>query len=194
MDQNHQVGFAFALPATPAVVGVPDAVPVAGYPRVLVPANVAARRTSVSGAASNAMQVRVFRPPRLSTNSTIALNLKCPITCAIFQEPVLVVESGQTYELDAVEQCWLGQEAGKWRDPLSNQLLRDLTVAPNWSLRRMIEESGHVLPAPRLKAAAWPPRSCGTGRQTGRGCCRAGQRPARGRWCGSAWPPGRARG
>jgi leucine-rich repeat protein SHOC2 len=62
--------------------------------------------------------------------------LMCPITRAMFRDPVMVVESGHTYERDEITQHF----AHSNRDPKTNLPLRSTRVVTNWGLRAAVEE------------------------------------------------------
>jgi len=60
----------------------------------------------------------------------------CPISHELMKDPVIVVETGQTYERNRIEQ-WLKNNS---RDPLTNQQLHKRTLTPNIALRNTIED------------------------------------------------------
>ena len=60
----------------------------------------------------------------------------CPITRAMFRDPVMVVESGHTYERNEITQHF----AHSNRDPKTNLHLRSTRVVTNWGLRAAVEE------------------------------------------------------
>jgi len=60
----------------------------------------------------------------------------CPISHELMKDPVIVVETGQTYERSRIEQ-WLKDNA---RDPLTNQQLHKRNLTPNIALRDTIED------------------------------------------------------
>ena len=62
--------------------------------------------------------------------------LMCPITRAMFRDPVMVVESGHTYERNEITQHF----AHSNRDPKTNLHLRSTRVVTNWGLRAAVEE------------------------------------------------------
>ena len=64
-------------------------------------------------------------------------SLICPITGELFADPVLLVGDGHTYERAAVEQ-WFAQ--GKRTSPLTGAELSDLTLVPNFALRRQVDD------------------------------------------------------
>eukprot|EP00899_Mesostigma_viride_P016141 jgi/Mesvir1/24528/Mv21868-RA.1 len=61
----------------------------------------------------------------------------CPISHDIMRDPVLLVESGQTYERVSIEQ-WFAR--GNETDPLTNVRVTNKTLAPVLSLRSLIEQ------------------------------------------------------
>mmetsp|Transcript_33355 Transcript_33355/g.71468 ORF Transcript_33355/g.71468 Transcript_33355/m.71468 type:complete len:422 (+) Transcript_33355:153-1418(+) len=63
--------------------------------------------------------------------------LLCPVTQIMYQDPVFVPESGNTYERSAVEQYW--RSAPPPRDPLTNVALADTSLHPNWMVRREVQ-------------------------------------------------------
>ncbi|KAG2484919.1 hypothetical protein HYH03_016305 [Edaphochlamys debaryana] len=73
-------------------------------------------------------------PPRC-----VPPSFACPITQCVMRDPVILVESGHTYERAAIERHLALRDT----DPLSNATLRSKAVAPNRSLRDVIEEWLH---------------------------------------------------
>ncbi len=73
---------------------------------------------------------------RTSTSqpSEIPEDIICPITSHIMTDPVILVESGNTYEREAILK-WLKQ---KKTDPLTNEAISDDMIAPNRTVKRMI--------------------------------------------------------
>ena len=65
----------------------------------------------------------------------------CCITMKVMYDPVMVVESGNSYERRAIEK-WFAE--GRKTDPLSNMSLETMAVVPNHALRRLINSfDGH---------------------------------------------------
>ena len=64
-------------------------------------------------------------------------HLCCPITRAMFRDPVFVAESGNTYERDAVQRFWRDASSPA-RDPLTNEALKSRAVYTNWDKRREV--------------------------------------------------------
>ena len=68
---------------------------------------------------------------------------RCPITMEILVDPVLVVESGHTYERSEIEK-WFHTHS---TDPVTNHTLKSKRVVPNFSMRHTIEaQPGKILP------------------------------------------------
>ena len=63
-------------------------------------------------------------------------NLVCPISFNMFRDPVMVVESGHTYDRNEITQHF----AHNNRDPKTNLHLRSTRVVTNWGLRAAVEE------------------------------------------------------
>lgn len=63
--------------------------------------------------------------------------LLCPITQAIFRDPVFVVDSGNTYDRSAVLGYWA--RVGEARDPLTNVRLGSREIRTNWDVRRNVQ-------------------------------------------------------
>eukprot|EP00899_Mesostigma_viride_P007655 jgi/Mesvir1/16891/Mv15768-RA.3 len=61
----------------------------------------------------------------------------CPISCDLMRDPVMLVETGQTYERAAIEQ-WFAR--GNNTDPLTNKRVADKKVVPLSALRSLVEE------------------------------------------------------
>jgi hypothetical protein len=72
----------------------------------------------------------------------------CPISLEPMVDPVVVVESGQTYERAAIEQWFRTHDT----DPVSNVNLTSKKVSPNHALRHAIESF------PRLVALHYGPQ------------------------------------
>lgn len=97
-------------------------------------------------------------------------HLLCPITHALFRDPVFVVDSGNTYEREAVLAYWT--RVGEARDPLTNVHLPSRDVRTNWAVRRDVQafldeqpdyvpdgwDSREMLPPDRPVAAPAPER------------------------------------
>jgi hypothetical protein len=60
----------------------------------------------------------------------------CPISMAVFADPVIVVETGTTYQRDKIERWFATHDT----DPLSNVRLTSKATIPNNALRGIIEE------------------------------------------------------
>ena len=65
------------------------------------------------------------------------VELLCPITRTVFRDPVLVVESGQTYERSAILTHF---RRNRSKDPLTGLALSSTRVVPNWAVRRIVQE------------------------------------------------------
>ena len=62
--------------------------------------------------------------------------LCCPITKEMFRDPVMVPESGTTYEFSTLEKWWTGK---KPKDLLSNEELKSTVVITNRDKRREVD-------------------------------------------------------
>ena len=60
----------------------------------------------------------------------------CPITCELFQDPVILGTTGHTFEKKAITE-WLKK---KNCDPLTNERLTNITLTPNYAIREAVEE------------------------------------------------------
>ena len=60
----------------------------------------------------------------------------CPITRTVFRDPVMVVESGHTYERSAILEHFRRNGA---RDPLTNCALSSAKVMTNWAMRNVVQ-------------------------------------------------------
>lgn len=67
------------------------------------------------------------------TNDDLPEELTCPITRTMFRDPVMVVESGHTYERSDVLSHF---ERNGAKDPYTNCALRDTRVVTNWAVRK----------------------------------------------------------
>ena len=65
-------------------------------------------------------------------------SLRCPITQELFRDPVVVTQTGYTYDRDAIER-WLRQKTPP-TDPSSNVELYATDIVPNWALRDATNE------------------------------------------------------
>eukprot|EP01026_Neomeris_dumetosa_P055907 TRINITY_DN509_c0_g1_i2.p2 TRINITY_DN509_c0_g1~~TRINITY_DN509_c0_g1_i2.p2 ORF type:complete len:197 (-),score=23.19 TRINITY_DN509_c0_g1_i2:2489-3079(-) len=65
------------------------------------------------------------------------LDLCCPITQELFKDPVLLVNSGHTYEREAIEQ-WLTGERRR-TDPITGQTLSEFVLVPNFAVRKAVD-------------------------------------------------------
>ena len=62
--------------------------------------------------------------------------LMCPVTRAMFQDPVMVVESGHTYERSVILDHF--QRSGA-KDPLTRRVLSSTKVMTNWAVRKIVQ-------------------------------------------------------
>lgn len=60
----------------------------------------------------------------------------CPISLEPMLDPVILADTGNTYERKAIETAL---RAGQSRDPLTNQKIKDVTLTPNRNLRDLME-------------------------------------------------------
>ena len=63
--------------------------------------------------------------------------LMCPITRTMFRDPVMAVESGQTYERSAILSHF---ERNGAKDPLTNRALSSTKVMTNWAVRQFAQD------------------------------------------------------
>lgn len=90
-------------------------------------------------------------PPIVHANSRLAIRLqehspelqvsdefKCSLTGEVMRDPVMLVESKQTFDRSAIE-AWFGR--GKRTCPKTNVFLRSVDLVPNAELRSKIEAS-----------------------------------------------------
>ena len=63
--------------------------------------------------------------------------LMCPITRAVFRDPVIAVDSGHTYERSAIL-AHFGRNGAK--DPLTRRALSSTKVMTNWSMRNVVRD------------------------------------------------------
>ena len=62
--------------------------------------------------------------------------LMCPITRAVFRDPVMVVDSGHTYERSAILSHF---ERNGAKDPLTRRALSSTKVMTNWAMRNVVQ-------------------------------------------------------
>ena len=82
-------------------------------------------------------------------------HLLCPITRAMFRDPVFVPASGNTYERAALARFWSG--SSRARDPLTNATLRSRSVYTNWDKRR--EVADWLTANPTTTPSGWDART-----------------------------------
>ena len=63
--------------------------------------------------------------------------LMCPITRTMFRDPVMVVDSGHTYERSAILSHF---ERNGAKDPLTRRALSSTKVMTNWALRNLVQD------------------------------------------------------
>ena len=63
--------------------------------------------------------------------------LLCPITRTMFQDPVMVFDSGHTYERSAI---LLHFERNGAKDPLTRRALSSTKVMTNWAMRNVVQD------------------------------------------------------
>ena len=63
--------------------------------------------------------------------------LMCPITRTMFRDPVMVVDSGHTYERSAILSHF---ERNGAKDPLTNRALSSTKVMTNWAVRQFAQD------------------------------------------------------
>ena len=63
--------------------------------------------------------------------------LTCPITRNMFRDPVMVVDSGHTYERSAIVSHFQCNGA---KDPLTGLALRSARVTTNWAVRQIVRD------------------------------------------------------
>ena len=63
--------------------------------------------------------------------------LLCPITRTMFRDPVMVVESGHTYERSAILSHF---ERNGAKDPLTRRALSSTKVMTNWAMRNVVQD------------------------------------------------------
>ena len=79
--------------------------------------------------------------------------LTCPITRTMFRDPVMVVESGHTYERDKVLSHFRLNGA---KDPNTNLALSSTKVMTNWTVRQIVQ--AWLDEHPGVKPDGWPNR------------------------------------
>ena len=98
------------------------------------------RKTSDAGrrTAGDASLSVIFKRPASVSGPAPAPpgNLVCPISFNMFRNPVMVVESGHTYDRNEITQHF----AHNNRDPKTNLRLRSTRVVTNWGVRDAVEE------------------------------------------------------
>jgi len=76
------------------------------------------------------------------TQEDIPAQFICPITQEVFQDPVVLGESGQTYDRSALVKAL---EAKPGVDPITNCTVGNAQFAPNHLIRSMMAEQGYTL-------------------------------------------------
>ena len=77
------------------------------------------------------------------SSPTIPTAFICPISQDIMEDPVILIETGATYERKEILK-WLSNHH---TDPLTNEVLKNKSIIPNRALRTAIEESNIVTKA-----------------------------------------------
>ena len=65
-------------------------------------------------------------------------HLRCPISCDLYDDPVLLSQTGHTYDRVSIER-WLRQKSPP-TDPASNVELHSTATVPNWAVRDAVNE------------------------------------------------------
>ncbi|EFJ42249.1 hypothetical protein VOLCADRAFT_119489 [Volvox carteri f. nagariensis] len=82
------------------------------------------------------MLMDVVRASQVNTDSEAPLDFLCPLTHQLMQDPVLLHETGHSYERKALEEWW---STGHRFCPRTGLHLRRLNISPNHNLRSAIE-------------------------------------------------------
>lgn len=64
-------------------------------------------------------------------------HLRCPILHTLYRDPVFVIDSGNTYDREAILGFW--STSPEPRDPLTNTVLPSTEVRTNWGVRREVQ-------------------------------------------------------
>ncbi|WIA39971.1 hypothetical protein OEZ86_013401 [Tetradesmus obliquus] len=83
--------------------------------------------------------------------SEVPSDLLCPITYQLLEDPVILVDSHQTYERAAIEE-WLSR--GNSKDPVTGIRLASTTLVPNVLVRKLAREWLEAHPCYRRTVAA----------------------------------------
>ena len=67
----------------------------------------------------------------------IQLNLECPITHEIMKDPVILIETGISYDRKAIE-AWLEKHD---TDPITRKQLNDKTLVTNYALKSLCDQT-----------------------------------------------------
>ncbi|GLC57793.1 hypothetical protein PLESTB_001267600 [Pleodorina starrii] len=137
-DEDSAMGAppaAAAVQRQPAAAGASAAVAEAAADRPTTPPQPGGAATAASVAASAAPAAAL----------SVLLSFVCPISMTIMRDPVILVESGHTFERETIEAHFRNSD----KNPLTNLRLSSKTLVPNLGLRGAIEEwlSKHGLTA-----------------------------------------------
>ena len=72
---------------------------------------------------------------------------ECPLSKAIMTDPVILIETGQTYDRESILQ-WFDVCRDQQRtctDPCTGKALTSRALVENWALRSLISTAGHPL-------------------------------------------------
>lgn len=69
--------------------------------------------------------------------SNIMTELKCPISMELMRDPVILVETGNTYDRTSITTYF---EQGGTLDPLSGVPLRSQDILPNRSMKKLVQD------------------------------------------------------
>ena len=84
-------------------------------------------------------------------------DLCCPISDDIFKDPVLLIQTGQTYDRDSIESWFL---KGHRTCPLTGQALQSTQLAPNYVVKGLVqawlEKQNGGVPEQKAEQPAYP--------------------------------------
>jgi hypothetical protein len=84
----------------------------------------------------NSTEEEIPKVANVLDNEKLSDNLYCPISSKLIEDPVILVESGQTYDRKSIE-TWLKDHD---TDPLSGEKLTNKQLITNFAVKKLIEE------------------------------------------------------
>jgi hypothetical protein len=69
-------------------------------------------------------------------NKKLSENLYCPISSKLMKDPVILIENGQTYDKESIEEWVKNHDT----NPLTNEKLTNKQFVTNFTIKKVVEE------------------------------------------------------